>query len=49
VADQPGEWLDVTALHVNALICLLGFVSEREIGWYVTLAAHVVATAKGRL
>jgi len=39
---------------VNAGSCLLGFVSEREIGWYVTLAgaaafaAHVIDTMKGR-
>jgi len=43
-----------TAFLVNAAFCLLGFVSEREIGWYVTLAvsaafaAHVIGTMKGR-
>ena len=42
------------AFLVNAAFCLLGFVSEREIGWYVTLAvsaafaAHVIGTMKGR-
>jgi len=41
------------AFLVNAALCLLGFVGERQIGWYVTLAvsaafaAHVLATAKG--
>jgi len=39
---------------VNAAFCLLGFVREREVGWYVTLAvsaafaAHVIGTMKGR-
>jgi hypothetical protein len=43
-----------TAFLVNAAFCLLGFVSEREIGWYVTLAvsaafaAHVIGTLKDR-
>jgi hypothetical protein len=42
------------AFLVNATLCLLGFVSGREIGWSVTLAvsaafaAHVVDTMKGR-
>ena len=42
------------AFLVNAALCLLGFVSGREIGWYVTLAvsaafaAHVIGTMKGR-
>jgi hypothetical protein len=39
------------AYLVNAALCLLGFVGEREVGWYVTLAAspafaaHVVGPA----
>jgi len=43
-----------TAFLVNAALCLLGFASEREIGWYVTLAvsaafaASVIGTMKGR-
>jgi hypothetical protein len=43
-----------TAFLVNAAFCLIGFVSEREIGWYVTLAgsaafaAHVIGTMQGR-
>ena len=42
------------AFLVNAALCLLGFVSGREIGWYVTLAVsaafavHVIGTLKGR-
>jgi hypothetical protein len=42
------------AFLVNAAFCLIGFATEREIGWYVTLAvsaafaAHVVGTMKGR-
>ena len=42
------------AFLVNAAFCLIGFASEREIGWYVTLAvsaafaAHVIGTMKGR-
>jgi hypothetical protein len=42
------------AFLVNAALCLLGFASEREIGWYVTIAvsaafaAHVIGTMKGR-
>jgi hypothetical protein len=43
-----------TAFLVNAAFCLFGFVSERGIGWYVTLAVsaafatHVIGTLKGR-
>jgi hypothetical protein len=42
------------AFLVNAAFCLIGFATEREIGWYVTLAvsaafaAHVIGTMKGR-
>ena len=42
------------AFLVNAAFCLIGFASEREIGWCVTLAvsaafaAHVIGTMKGR-
>ena len=42
------------AFLVNAAFCLIGLASEREIGWYVTLAvsaafaAHVIGTMKGR-
>jgi len=42
------------AFLVNAALCLIGFVSEREIGWYVTLgvsaafAANVIGTMRGR-
>ena len=40
------------AFLVNAAFCLIGFATEREIGWYVTLAvsaafaAHVIGTAR---
>jgi hypothetical protein len=40
------------AFLANAAFCLLGFASEREIGWYVTLAvwaafaAHVIGTSR---
>jgi hypothetical protein len=42
------------AFLVNAAFCLIGFATEREIGWYVTLAvsaafaAHVIGTLKDR-
>ena len=42
------------AFLVSAAFCLLEFVSEREIGWYVTLAvsaafaANVIGTMRGR-